>query len=324
MFSTDISQIIDKVNRYTKENKSFLFAINFEMTEGFFIENPLDQSEVLFQVKDRGNKVPHTEKGNTVQFMSNPLSYIDYKQKFDIVHDSLKRGYSYLTNLTLKTPVTTNLSLEDIFARSNAPYKLLVPGHFVCFSPERFVKIADGIISTNPMKGTIDATLTNAEQIILEDFKETAEHNTIVDLLRNDLSMVADHVKVNRFRYIDRIKTNKKDILQVSSEIIGKLNDYSSSNLGDVIFSMLPAGSISGAPKDATLRIIEEAESEKRGYYTGVFGYFDGEEFDSAVIIRFIEEQRGEYYFRSGGGITVYSDAESEYKEVLSKIYLPI
>ena len=87
---------------------------------------------------------------------------------------------------------------------------------------------------------------------------------------------------------------------------------------------MLPAGYVSGAPKPATLDIIREAESEPRGYYTGIFGYYDGKELDTAVMIRFIEQFDGRYYFRSGGGITAYSDCESEYKEVLSKIYLPI
>ena len=87
---------------------------------------------------------------------------------------------------------------------------------------------------------------------------------------------------------------------------------------------MLPAGSISGAPKEATRKIIQEAESEPRGYYTGVCGYYDGNELDSAVIIRYIENDENQYYFRSGGGITAYSDCEEEYKEVLEKIYLPI
>ena len=69
------------------------------------------------------------------------------------------------------------------------------------FSPERFVKIADGRISTNPMKGTIDEAIKNAEELILADEKEAAEHATIVDLLRNDLSKVANRVKVKRYRY---------------------------------------------------------------------------------------------------------------------------
>jgi para-aminobenzoate synthetase component 1 len=108
--------------------------------------------------------------------------------------------------------------------------------------------------------------------------------------------------------------------LQVSSEITGELPATYLSGLGDILFKMLPAGSVSGAPKQLTLAIIRQAEQEPRGYYTGVFGYFDGKELDSAVMIRFIEENNGKKYFRSGGGITVFSDPQKEYNEVIDKI----
>ncbi|GAB6123976.1 aminodeoxychorismate synthase component I [Dysgonomonas termitidis] len=324
MLTKRVEDIQHKMNVHGNAKRPFLFAVNFELTEGFFLENPFEQAEILFDIRGQGNSPVKKQIENDIQFSPQPLTYDTYKAKFDIVHQGLLRGYSYLTNLTIKTPISTNLSFPDIFAYSNAPYKLLLPGRFVCFSPERFVKISDKIISTNPMKGTIDASVPDAARIILNDYKETAEHNTIVDLLRNDLSIVADNVQVSRFRYIDRIKTNRTDILQVSSEITGWLQGDCVDNLGDIIFGMLPAGSISGAPKPATLDIIREAENESRGYYTGIFGYYDGKELDTAVMIRFIEEEDGRYYFRSGGGITAYSNCESEYKEVLSKIYLPI
>ncbi len=147
---------------------------------------------------------------------------------------------------------------------------------------------------------------------------------TIVDLIRNDLSEVAKNVNVNRFRYIDRINTNHKDLLQVSSEIAGDLSSDYVSHLGSILISLLPAGSISGAPKKKTIQIIREAEQEKRGFYTGVFGYFDGKNLDSSVIIRFIEQEDGHFYYRSGGGITAQSEVEKEYQEVIDKIYVPI
>lgn len=325
MFTPDVDNIRHRMNEFAKNKKPFLFGVNFELTEGFFIEEPMNQTEILFSLKGVTNL--NMEKKTNIslhEFNYSPITFEEYKSKFDIVHHGLHSGYSYLTNLTIKTPISTNLSLRDIFIDSSAKYKLFVPDRFVCFSPERFVKIEEDVISTNPMKGTIEASLPNAAETILNDFKETAEHNTIVDLLRNDLSIVADDVKVNRFRYLDHIRTNKKDILQVSSEISGRLMSDKREKLGDVIFGMLPAGSVSGAPKRATMDIIRRAEKEDRGYYTGVFGYYDGKVLDTAVLIRFIEQQDSKYYFRSGGGITVYSDAESEYKEVLDKIYLPM
>ena len=147
--------------------------------------------------------------------------------------------------------------------------------------------------------------------------------NTIVDLIRNDLNRVAEQVDVRRFRYIDRLQVSRGEILQVSSEVTGRLTGNYYSRLGEVIFGMLPAGSVSGAPKPSTLHIISCAEGGRRGFYTGVFGYFDGKRLDSAVMIRYIEECDGQYYFRSGGGITINSDCRAEYEEVLAKVYLP-
>lgn len=173
------------------------------------------------------------------------------------------------------------------------------------------------------MKGTIDATIPDAVNKILSDFKETAEHNTIVDLLRNDLSLSSHSVHVKRFRYIDHIKNRFRNILQVSSEIEGRLPDNYHEHLGDIICPMIPAGSVSGAPKSATVNLIRNAEREPRGFYTGVFGYYDGNTLDSGVLIRFIESHNGQLYYRSGGGITAYSQCADEYDEVLKKIYLP-
>jgi len=187
-----------------------------------------------------------------------------------------------------------------------------------------FVSISNGIISAYPMKGTIDASIPNAETFILQNEKELAEHITIVDLLRNDLSIVSRNVSVKRFRYIDLIKTNEKNLLQVSSEITGVLDIDYYKNIGNIIFELLPAGSISGAPKKSTLSIIRESEIYERGYYTGVFGCFDGKNLKSAVMIRFIEASKEGFIYKSGGGITIYSESESEYIELIDKIYAPI
>lgn len=311
------------MNRLACKKKPFLVGVNYELTKGFLIENPLSQTDIQFVVKGIGNRQGEQNKVIPVEFRSHPLDYSCYKEKFDIIHRGLKQGYSFLSNLTIKTPIETNLKLKDIFELSSAPYQLYIPDEFVCFSPERFVKIENGVISSNPMKGTIDASIPDAENQILNDFKETAEHNTIVDLIRNDLSIVASDVRVKRFRYIDKIQAKNKEILQVSSEIEGSLPSDYPDRLGDIFFSLLPAGSICGAPKAATISLIRSAEKEDRNFYTGVFGYFDGETFDSAVLIRFIEKDGEQMYYRSGGGITAYSKCEDEYEEVLNKIYLP-
>ena len=209
---------------------------------------------------------------------------------------------------------------------------------FVCFSPETFVRIKGGRIYSYPMKGTLDASLPNAEKLLMEDRKEAAEHATIVDLIRNDLSRVAEDVRVDKYRYVDVLHTNKGDILQTSSEISGRLPEDYPHHLGEILDAQLPAGSITGAPKDKTMQIIQEAEGYDRGFYTGIMGIYDQGELNSAVMIRFIEEEvfpsktenRMNYeairklYFKAGGGITSKSDCRKEYEEVIQKIYLPI
>ncbi|MDO5616223.1 MAG: chorismate-binding protein, partial [Cruoricaptor ignavus] len=94
--------------------------------------------------------------------------------------------------------------------------------------------------------------------------------------------------------------------------------------VGSIMKTLLPAGSILGAPKPKTLEIILQAEDFARGYYTGVCGWFDGENLDSCVMIRFIEKENRKLFFKSGGGITHLSRLDEEYQEMKNKIYVPI
>ncbi|MBD3796742.1 MAG: chorismate-binding protein, partial [Campylobacterales bacterium] len=109
----------------------------------------------------------------------------------------------------------------------------------------------------------------------------------------------------------------------VSSHISGDLDNNWHVNLGNIMQALLPAGSISGTPKKSTVALIEEIEQYERGFFTGVFGVYDGQKFDSGVMIRYIEKTSGGYLYKSGGGITLDSDPKAEYKEMCDKIYLP-
>jgi para-aminobenzoate synthetase component 1 len=253
-----------------------------------------------------------------------PPSFSSYLVKFGRVYAALQRGDAYVVNLTDRTELHSVPGLEQLFRQSRARYKVWMPGQWLCFSPEQFVFIRDGVISTFPMKGTAPAGSPDALQRLLEDEKEKAEHVTVVDLLRNDLARVADGVEVARFRFPTLVHTHRHALWQVSSEIRGRLGHGYQRRLGDIIFSMLPAGSVSGAPKKKTLEIIRQTEGEPRGFYTGVAGYFDGTTFDSCVLIRFIEQTGNRYFFRSGGGITTASEAAAEYRELIDKVYVPV
>ena len=112
--------------------------------------------------------------------------------------------------------------------------------------------------------------------------------------MRNDLSRVAEDVHVRRFKYLTELHTSSGPLLQMSSEVVGSVDRSKGLRLGDLILQLLPAGSISGAPKERTVALIQEAEGRPRGFYTGVCGYFDGSSLDSAVLIRFVEEDARE------------------------------
>ena len=319
-----ITSFIERMNNLGNRGEPFLFIIDAglnkpeiykmdEIPEGIRFTTPLTHSCPNAQIYSK-----------TFSLKAIPVTFKRYSDAFSTVMENIRNGNTYLLNLTFPTRIETELTLEEIFRISVAKYKLLYHNDFVVFSPEIFVRIKEGMISSYPMKGTIDASIPSAMEVILKDEKEKAEHNTIIDLIRNDLSMVADKVAVKRYRYIDRIRTPEKELLQVSSEITGELMKGYEKHLGDIITKMLPAGSVTGAPKTETVKIITGCEQYKRGWYTGVFGVFDGKQLDSAVMIRFIERDSKGLVFKSGGGITYLSDPVREYDELIAKVYVPV
>lgn len=314
------------MNELADTRVPFLFIIDYKQRYSYVEETDrIDPCSCRYDFNGVKNvEDPTKPYEGRIEWCPTLVKQANYKESFTIVKRNILAGNSYLTNLTCKVPVSTNLTLEDMFHHSKAMYKLWLEDRLVCFSPEIFVRIKEGEIRAYPMKGTIDATLPDAEQRLMDDAKEAAEHATIVDLIRNDLSMVAEQVRVLRYRYCDRLETNKGPIFQTSSEISGILPDGYASRIGEIIFRLLPAGSITGAPKAKTVEIIEEAERYGRGFYTGVMGYCDGKNLDSAVMIRFIEQENGRLYYKAGGGITSQSDLQSEYDEMIRKVYVPI
>ncbi|MGI9550799.1 MAG: aminodeoxychorismate synthase component I [Aurantibacter sp.] len=319
-----ITAFKEKVSQLIESKVPFVFIIDFEM------KNPLaytleefEERGFLFDIKGKTNSTKKTKRPSDVLLNVKPIAKEKYLMAFSEVQRNINKGNSFLLNLTFPSEIKTDASLEEIFHLSRAPYKLFRRNKFVVYSPECFVKIEDDYIYSYPMKGTIDVSVPNAEYELMNSEKETREHNTIVDLIRNDLSMVASEVSVTKFRYVEKIKSHQNEILQTSSEIRGKLQEGWEENFCDILFKLLPAGSISGAPKQKTLEIINGVEIKDRGFYTGVFGIFDGKNVDSGVSIRFIEKENNKFWYRSGGGITALSNAEEEYQELIDKIHVP-
>jgi para-aminobenzoate synthetase component 1 len=335
---------VEQLNQWGHEKKPFIFLIDFEQKkplawlvddcpDGFqfkftkasslkkAVPNSAETDQRFSQIDDSVFANSNTSLQSEDLLTKHPIDLADYQVKFHQVMDALHKGDSFLMNLTIPTPVQNKLDFQTYFDHAKSKYVIWLKEQFIAFSPETFIQIENGKIATFPMKGTIDASLPNAKEALLNDPKEFAEHATIVDLLRNDLSRVASKVKVTNFRYYEEIQTQNGAIGQVSSSIEGELPTDYASRIGSILYDLLPAGSVSGAPKKKTAELIASIEGSDRGYYTGIAGYFDGTNLDSCVLIRYLGADN---VYHSGGGITFQSDMASEYQEMINKVYVPV
>ena len=250
--------IFNKINKLGRDRVPFFFSIDFAVKNAIIF--PLEDLSkegicIYFNGKSYGdilNIISHNKYNISFKY----ISLDNYRESFNKVQEGINNGDSYLLNLTFPTEAISDISLEEVYLAANAKYKVYVKDKFVFFSPESFIKIYDNKIFSYPMKGTIDASIPSAELLLLDNEKELFEHYTIVDLIRNDLSLVSSNVGVEKFRYIDKVKTaNGRDILQTSSKISGDIDSNWKDNIGNILKELLPAGSISGAPKLKTLEI---------------------------------------------------------------------
>ena len=188
-------------------------------------------------------------------------------------------------------------------------------------SPELLVKVNDGVAATRPIAGTRPRGKDRAEDLALEksllaDPKERAEHTMLVDLGRNDLGRVSDYgtVEVTDFMRVERYSK----VMHLVSDVQGKLR--SDLKPMDALRSVLPAGTLSGAPKVRAMEIIDELENRKRGLYGGTVGYFGyNGDMNTCIAIRTILYHGGKAYIQAGAGIVADSDPEKEFEETTHK-----
>lgn len=188
-------------------------------------------------------------------------------------------------------------------------------------SPETMIKLEDGILTTFPVAGSRPRgkTITEDEQLekeLLEDEKELAEHNMLVDLARNDVGRIAKFgsVHVEAYKQIHRFSK----IMHIASVVCGELREDKDGV--DTISTMLPAGTLSGAPKFRACQIIDELESEPRGVYGGAIGYLDlSGNLDLCIAIRTAVKKQDKVYVQAGAGIVADSVPEKEYEECGNK-----
>ena len=188
-------------------------------------------------------------------------------------------------------------------------------------SPETLVKLKDGILHTFPLAGTRPRGKTPEEdkaleEELLKDEKELAEHNMLVDLGRNDLGKISKFgtVEVEKLHSIERYS----HVMHIGSTVRGEITE--DHDAFDAIEAVLPAGTLSGAPKIRACQLIGELENNKRGIYGGAIGYIDFTgNMDTCIAIRLVFKKNGKVFVRSGAGIVADSDPEKEYQECLNK-----
>ena len=188
-------------------------------------------------------------------------------------------------------------------------------------SPETLVKLEDGVLHTFPLAGTRPRGKTEEEDRALEaellcDEKELAEHNMLVDLGRNDLGKISKFgtVAVEKLHSVERFS----HVMHIGSTVRGEIRD--DKDALDAIEAVLPAGTLSGAPKIRACQLIGELENNKRGIYGGAIGYIDFTgNMDTCIAIRIAYKKNGKVFVRSGAGIVADSDPEKEYEECLNK-----
>lgn len=264
----------------------------------------------------------------------------EYIEAVEIIKELIRSGETYQTNLTQQIKVRTGLSPEQVFLDLRrdhpAPFAAFIrrpSSTVVSASPERFFKIANGIITASPVKGTRPRGETREQDDalrneLLASEKDRAENTMIVDLFRNDLGRVCEYgsVEVEKLCDLEQHPT----LFHLVSTISGKLRQ--NVKFSEILKATFPCGSITGAPKLRTMEIIDRLEPDDRGLSMGTIGVYvpssmskvQGQSvIDSglqlSVAIRTMTIRDDEAVFNVGGGITIESDPESEYDESLLK-----
>ncbi len=314
---------------FFQPKKLFFFKdehLNLSYLEEYQSEMEQDLSEIeKIQSVDQNFSPPEKIR------IKERISKKSYFKKVDSILDHIHRGDIYEVNFcqefyaenTSIDPLSVYQELNKISGPPFANFVKLHDQYLLSASPERFVKKLGSKIISQPIKGTARRSTDPIEDQKLakqlsKDLKERTENIMIVDLVRNDLSKTAvkGSVKVEELCGVYSFK----QVYQLISTVTSSISE--DTDVVDVIKSLFPMGSMTGAPKISAMEIIEELEESKRGLYSGAVGYFSPEgDFDFNVVIRSILYNKQQQYisFTVGGAITSQSIIEKEYEECLVK-----
>lgn len=321
--------LFDKVIAYDQLRQKIIVVANVS-TKGDVqknYENALcDLSEIIRMIQEQA-EIREEEMFTDVDFHCN----VSKQEYADIV----ERTKEYIRDGDIFQAVISRRFVSDYKGSLINPYRVLRttnPSPYMVYmnlddveimstSPETLVRLQDGRLTTFPVAGSRPRGKTEKEdralmEELLADEKELSEHNMLVDLGRNDLGRISKYSSVEVTEYMMIHKYSK--IMHICSQVEGDIRD--DCDALDAVRSVLPAGTLSGAPKIRACEIIDELESEPRGIYGGALGYIDfSGNLDTCIAIRMAVKKGDKVYVQAGGGIVADSKPELEYEESANK-----
>ena len=311
---------------------------NFKQKIILIVNIPLDDVEIQYnkavmelkQLADllRNGKKKEEEKSRLLGEVTPLFNQEKYCEMVEKAKHHIKEGDIFQIVLSNRLSAPFEGSLLNTYRMlrtiNPSPYMFYFSGTDVEVagaSPETLVKLENGVLHTFPLAGTRPRGKTDEEDKeleagLLKDEKELAEHNMLVDLGRNDLGKISKFgsVQVEKLHSIERYS----HVMHIGSTVRGEIKEEFDAL--DAIEAVLPAGTLSGAPKIRACQLIAELENNKRGIYGGAIGYIDfSGNMDTCIAIRIAYKKNGKVFVRSGAGIVADSDPEKEYNDCINK-----
>lgn len=320
--------LFDKVIAFDNVKQKIILMVNMDLSdpETGYNKAILELKQLKELIKNGTKKVE--EPGRLLGEVKPLFDKEQFCQMVDKAKHYIKEGDIFQIVLSNRLSASFEGSLLNTYrvlrTINPSPYMFYFAGTDVEVagaSPETLVKLENGVLHTFPLAGTRPRGKDEEEDIALEtellaDEKELAEHNMLVDLGRNDLGKISRFgtVEVEKLRCIERFS----HVMHIGSTVRGVIRD--DCDAINAIEAVLPAGTLSGAPKIRACQLIGELENNKRGIYGGAIGYIDFTgNMDTCIAIRIAYKKNGQVFVRSGAGIVADSVPENEYNECINK-----
>lgn len=321
--------LFDKVIAFDHVKQKLILIVNMPLSD---VE--VGYNKAVVELKQMAELLHHGQKkeepcGKMTGEVTPYFNREEYCSMVEQAKHSIREGdiFQIVLSNSLSAPFEGSLfqTYRVLRTINPSPYMFYISGTDVEVagaSPETLVKLEDGVLHTFPLAGTRPRGKTEEEDLALEqellaDKKELAEHNMLVDLGRNDLGKISKFgtVQVEKLHSIERYS----HVMHIGSTVRGEIRD--DKDALDAIEAVLPAGTLSGAPKIRACQLIGELEHNKRGIYGGAIGYIDFTgNMDTCIAIRIAYRKNNKVFVRSGAGIVADSDPEKEFEECLNKV----